>query len=77
MFLTCVRVSRPIGTGSGNSLVFGVHRSVTLAIENAPVEITQCMHNKIDREWNEYVRGMVLGFVRFIEIFISDFIVRK
>ena len=65
MFTTCSRVSRPIGTGSGNILVYGVCRSVALAIENAPIVIPQCMHNKIDREWNEDVGGIFWGFVQF------------
>ena len=55
MFMTCFWVPRPIRTGSGNVLVFGVYRSVALTIENAPVEITQCMHNEIESEWNEDV----------------------
>ena len=50
MFLTCFQVPRPIRIGSGNVLVPGVHRSVALAIENAPVYIIVCMHNKIDRK---------------------------
>ena len=33
----------------------GVYRSVALDIENALVKITQCMHNKLDREWDEDV----------------------
>ena len=64
MFQTYFRVPRPIGTWPGNILVFGVHRSVALTIENAPVEITQCMHNEIESEWNEDVGGILLGFVR-------------
>ena len=42
--------------------MFGVHRSVALAIENALVEIIQCMHNEIESEWNEDVGGICLGF---------------
>ena len=49
MFLTCFQVPRPIGTGPENILVFGVHRSAVLAIEDAPVAMSQCMHNTIDR----------------------------
>ena len=63
MFPRCLRVSRPIGTRSFNILVFWIQRSVALAIENIPVEMTQCMHNEIDGEWNEDVGGILLGFV--------------
>ena len=63
MFTTCLQAPRPIETGSGNILVFGVHISVALAIENVPVEITRCMHNRMDREWNEDVGEISLGFV--------------
>ena len=65
MFPTCFYVPRLIRTGSGNILVFRVHKSVTLAIENSLVRITTCIHNKIDRKWNEDVRGIVLGFMQF------------
>ena len=41
-----------------------VQISVALAIENAPVEMTQCMQATIEREWNEDFRGIFLGFVR-------------
>ena len=63
MFPTCLQVPRPIRTGSGNILVFGVQISVALAIENALVEITPCMHNEIEGELNEDVGGILLGFV--------------
>ena len=43
----------------------GVHKCVALAIENVPVEPTQSMHNKIDRECNEDVGGIFLGFMGF------------
>ena len=39
MFPTCFRVPRPIGTGSGNVLVPGVHRSVVSVMVNVPVGI--------------------------------------
>ena len=48
MFPTCFQVPRPIGTGSGNVLVPGVHKSVVLVIENVPIEITQYMHSEIE-----------------------------
>ena len=42
----------------------GIHRSVALAIENAPVEMTQYMHDEIDRKWNADVGGILLGFMQ-------------
>ena len=66
MFLTCFRVPRPIGTRPGNILVFGVYRSVALAIENALAEITRCMHDKIGREWDEGVGETFFGICAII-----------
>ena len=63
MFQTCIQVHRPFGTGSGNILVFEVQISVALAIENVPVEMTHCIHNVIEGEWNKNVGGLFLGFV--------------
>ena len=77
MFLTCFQVPRPIGTGSGNVLVPEVHKSVALVIENVPVELTQCMHSEIDREWNKDVEEYCWDLWDFIEMLISDLIVRK
>ena len=65
MFQTYFRVPRHIGAWPGNILVFGVHRSVALTIENAPVETTRCMHNEIESVWNKDVGGIPLGLVRF------------
>ena len=42
-----------------------VHRGVALAIENALVEVTQCMHNETDRESNENAGGIFLRFMGF------------
>ena len=53
--------------------MFGVHRSVALAIENAPLTMTQCMHNKIDREWNEDVGEIFLRFIEFYWDFYERF----
>ena len=41
----------------------GIHRCVTLAIENTLVEVTQYMHDESDRKWNEDVRVICLGFM--------------
>ena len=45
--------------------MYGIHRGVALAIENASVEVTHYMHNESDREWNEDVGGICLGFMGF------------
>ena len=73
MFLTCFRVHRSIGTGSGNILVSGIHRGIALAIENALVEVTRYMHNESDREWDEDVGGKCLGFMGFYGDFYEQF----
>ena len=65
MFSTCFRAHRFIGTGSGNILVSGIHKGIALAIEDSLVEVTPHMHNKSDREWNEDVGGIFLGFMGF------------
>ena len=65
MFPTCFRAHRFIRTGSGNILVSGIHKGIALAIEDASVDVTHYMHNKSDREWNENVGGICLGFMKF------------
>ena len=43
----------------------GIHRGIALAIENASVKVTRCIHKESDRAWNEDVGGIFLGFMGF------------
>ena len=65
MFQTCFWVPRPIGTGSGNVLVPGVHRSVVLVMVNVPVGIAWYICSGVEEACDGGVSKIFLRFLRF------------